>query len=365
MRDVAVLGGGLAGAAACLGLARRGIRPLWLAHPPGAADKPGESLSPAARTVLDDLGAAGLLDDPAHRPANSVFSAWGSARLHERSSAVHLEGPAMVVDRAGFEAALFARADTLCDRIGARAGHCRLDGGRWRIAHGQGTAEAALVIDATGRRAVVARNHARRFRADRLVALVAFLRQRPGSDVAPTPATVIETVPEGWWYATLLADGRLALNFYTDADLVPPGARRSLPAFRALLDRTTHIARWIGEAEFLPDAPPRLASAATTWIAPCTGDRWLAAGDAAAAFDPLSSHGMTTALWTGARAAGAAAALLGGDAAPARDYADAVARGVQEFLEARARIYSEERRFAASPFWQRRSAAMARAGAAT
>ncbi|MGY3437039.1 MULTISPECIES: glycine oxidase maturase GoxB [unclassified Marinovum] len=356
MSEIAIIGGGLAGAAACLGLAQLGVRPLWLAAPPGQADKPGESLSPAAHTVLDSLGVADVLRSARHRPANSVFSAWGTDRLHERSSVVHLEGPGLVLDRLAFEAEMFARAQAVSNHVDTHVTGCTQSEGPWHLTHTAGLSEAAIVIDATGRHAALARNESRRFRADQLVALYAFVAQSPASDVAPTPATLLETTALGWWYAAYLADGRLVLNFYTDADLVPEGASRDVGVFHALLAQTQHIRRWINEAQFQIATAPKLASAATTWLAPCAGSNWLAVGDAAAAFDPLSSHGMTTALWTGAQAAKAAFALRRDDPEPARAYCDAVAQGVADFLAARAGFYGHESRFASAPFWQRRAA---------
>ena len=146
------------------------------------------------------------------------------------------------------------------------------------------------------------------------------------------------------------------LNFYTDPDLLPQDVTRDADVFRAMLARTTYVGRWLRDAEFSLDAPPDLVSAGTTWLAPAAGEGWAAIGDAAAAFDPLSSHGMTTALWTGVRGADAAVAQLGGDVEPLVAYAEKVGQGVQEFLQSRARVYAEERRFDASPFWERRAA---------
>ncbi|MEZ5592249.1 MAG: hypothetical protein R3F53_16675 [Gammaproteobacteria bacterium] len=123
---------------------------------------------------------------------------------------------------------------------------------------------------------------------------------------------------------------------------------------QTLLQETRYISRWIADVNFSLDSPPRIARADTTWIAPAAGAGWAAIGDAAAAFDPLSSHGMTTALWTAITAADAAAAALSGQTAPLARYADRVAAGVQDFLHSRSSIYSQETRFADQPFWQQR-----------
>jgi flavin-dependent dehydrogenase len=262
-----------------------------------------------------------------------------------------------VLDRLAFERQLTERALAAgADPVAAQVTGCTRDGTGWQIALSDGTRCADYVIDATGRSAVLARQHAQRFRADQLAVLYAFPDQDPASDVGPTQATLIEAVPDGWWYAAYLPGGRLALNYYTDVDLVPEGAARDPATGLALLAQTRHVSRWVAEAGFRFGGSLTLGSAATLWLAPCAGQGWLAAGDAAAAFDPLSSHGMTTALWCGAQAAEVALADIGGDPGPARRYAEAVANGVQEFLQARARIYRMEPRFAGTDFWQRRRA---------
>ncbi|SMF20322.1 Dehydrogenase (flavoprotein) [Tistlia consotensis] len=356
---VAVVGGGLAGAAACLRLAQLGLRPLWIGPAAEAGDRPGEHLAPAARPLLATLGALALLERPGHRPANALLSAWGGPRLAERNAILHLEGPGRVLDRPAFERDLAALAlASRAQRVEAALEAADCAEGVWRLRAGGSEARARFLLDASGRAAVVARSRTQRFRADRLAALWAFLEQDPASDVEPTPATLIEAAPDGWWYAALLADGRLALDWFSDPDLLPPDATRGTAALEALLAGSRQVGRWIAEAGFRL-AAPRLASAGTTWLAPAAGEGWAAVGDAAAAFDPLSSHGMTTALWTAITAAEAAAAALAGDPAPLARYAAAVAAGVQDFLAARSRLYAAEPRFAERPFWQRRSSVFA------
>lgn len=355
---IAVVGGGIAGAAACLRLAALGLPPLWIAPPAPAGDRPGEQLSPAARPLLARLGAADLLDAPGHRPANALFSAWGSELLAERNAAVHLEGPPVVLDRPAFEAALSARAEAACARrLAAPLEQAERRDDGWRLAAAGGAGSARFLLDASGRAAAVASRRASRFRADRLAALCSFLRRDPAGEVEPTRATLIEAVAGGWWYAALLGDGRLALVFYSDPDLLPAGATRDAAVLRDLLAGSRFVGRWVAEAGFLVEVPPRLASAGTTWLAPAAGAGWAALGDAAAAFDPLSSHGMTSALWGGVAAAEAAAAALAGDQDAPAAYAARVAAGVEDFLASRREVYGRERRFAAEPFWQRRLAA--------
>ena len=355
LHEVAVIGNGIAGSVACLRLKALGLNPIWIAPSFEMKNKPGEHLAPAARPLLKRVGADHLLDRYYHREANTMFSAWGSEHIAERNAIVHLEGPGTVIDRSRFETELLDLA--------IQSGVCRFDGAvseitregnNWRLVAEGKVVRAQFVIDASGRMAILARDKAERYRADQLAALVAFPRQRADSVVAPTRATLIESVFDGWWYASLLGDGRLALNYYTDPDLLPREVTRDVDVFKNLVNASVHIKRWLAEANFGLDEPPELVSAGTTWIAPAADAGWAAVGDTAAAFDPLSSHGITTALWTAITVADAVPEVLRGSTGPLIDYSLKVAHGVQDYLETRLKVYNSEARFKDSVFWQRR-----------
>ncbi|PLC51279.1 hypothetical protein CR159_03340 [Pollutimonas subterranea] len=363
--DVAVVGGGIAAAATCIALSRYGIEPLWIG--PSACtqhDPVGESLAPAANAILTRLGLQDLLDSPRHRPANTTFSAWGSSRLVERNAIIHLDGPGRVLDRRIFESGLSDRAAAVALRHTCTlASVVPLDDNGWRLTLADGVvATARFVIDASGRGAAVGRHLSAYRRADNLAAAAVILRQHD-SPVAPTPATLIEAQRDGWWYASLLADGRLSLVYFSDPDILPAGLSRDPAVWRRLLADTDYIGRWVSEAGFVADRAPRLASAGTTWLDracgwAANGAAWAAVGDAAAAFDPLSSHGITSALWCATRVGDAAVATLAGDRAPLTAYADALEAGRKQFLAQRAVLYGREGRFADSAFWVRRRSAL-------
>lgn len=361
--DIAVIGGGVAGAAACIALAQAGHRPLWLAPKADRADDPvGESLAPAAGPILRGLGLEGVLDSSRHRASNATFSAWGSGLLVERSAAVHLGGAGRVLDRRAFEADMMAAAEPGADRRTVALAHAAKNDGGWALTLADDrTMRVRFLIDATGRSAKIGRMLAAYRRIDRQVAATALLPHRD-STVDPTPATLIEAVADGWWYASLLPDGRLSVAYFSDPDLLPADLSRDVDTWRRLITRTAYISRWVDDAGFGVELPPRLASAGTTKLEPIAdtladGAGWAAVGDAAAAFDPLSSHGLTTALWTGVQAGAAASAWLAGDPAPLAAYRDAVDQGFTSFLAQRDTLYARERRFADAPFWQRRQTA--------
>lgn len=346
IHDVAVLGAGIAGAAAALRLAQRGIRPVWIAQDRQGVFKPGEHLSAAAIPMLKTLGSDAMLRSEVHRHAHSTYSAWGSDMLIERNAIVQLEGPPTVLGRAAFEDALSAQAITAgVERIRQDVTQVGVQDDVWHFETDSAPVKARFVFDATGRKAVVASKFSRRFQADKLSCQYALFTST--SDTAPRPVTLIEAEEHGWWYLSVLADQRVVVNYYSDADL--PGFKNAALDLRAR--QTKALAAFLNDYGYTISEDPKRIATNSNWIAPAIGAGWVAIGDAAAAFDPLSSHGMTTALWTAIEAVDAFAdhdrdRMLG--------YAESVAKGVEDYLNARRTVYARETRWASSPFWARR-----------
>ncbi|GAA1937434.1 NAD(P)/FAD-dependent oxidoreductase [Kitasatospora viridis] len=356
--DVVVAGAGPAGSAAALALAARG-RTVLLVHGTVGPAQVGEALPAAARVLLGDLGVADTVPGDSHLPALANRSVWGSPLVHSVDSILDPHGAGWHLDRA-----LFDRQ--LREAVVRRGGEVvtgtvrearRL--GCWELTVGQGDLRSVRVncrwlVDATGRRAGLATRYGARRRVhDRLVALHLEVE-------APEPdgdgGTLVEAAPDGWWYSALLPGRRLLLAFFTDADL--PAARTT--GFHQQLAATgPTLARLAGHRPPAEAAPTR-APAHGARLDPVHGDGWIAAGDAALAFDPLSSQGILTALHTGQAAGLAVHEHLGGDAEALRRYATALGAASTAHQRNRATYYGLEQRWPDHLFWARRHGLHAR-----
>ncbi|MEV0530973.1 FAD-dependent monooxygenase [Kitasatospora sp. NPDC050463] len=311
--DAAVAGGGPAGAVAALVLAAAGRRVLLLdpggPSPPAGQDafKIGESLPPAARPLLRDLGLLDRFLAAGHLPSTGTYAAWGSAALHGRSHLFDPYGHGWHLDRLRFDAflrdaAVAAGAElrraTVLAQTGDRLTVRERDTGTVTDLHSRWT------VDATGRRCVIGRRYGRRHRQDRLLAAYAVFRgPRAAERTQPQDAevrTLVEAAPHGWWYTTLLPAGRLVAHL-TDADLADPALRTPQGFWRGIT-HTEHVRQRLAGHDPAATAVPRWTPAHGLRLSPAAGPGWVAAGDAALAFDPLSSQGILTALHTGARA---------------------------------------------------------------
>jgi len=101
-----------------------------------------------------------------------------------------------------------------------------------------------------------------------------------------------------------------------------------------------------------------VASACSQRLDPIAGDGWIAVGDAASAFDPLSSMGIMKALRSAVDAAAAILRHLAGERDAFAGYAQTIAADYTRYLDTRTRYYAMEQRWPDAPFWQRRAPQM-------
>jgi flavin-dependent dehydrogenase len=214
----------------------------------------------------------------------------------------------------------------------------------WRLDLGDGTGlRARFLVDASGRSAALLRQlRVRRIPADRQIAILATY----SDDGDAYCGTTVEAVSGGWWYTTPLPGGRRVLAYLTDADLWRDGARD----WQTLLRRTHHVGGCAGQNAMAtePGTYPAGAAQADHLV----GEGWLAVGDAAASFDPLSSQGLASAILMGARAGEALADVDRNSAidAWAEDYSILIA----EHADLRTHYARLEQRWPNADFWRRR-----------
>jgi flavin-dependent dehydrogenase len=304
----------------------------------------GETLPPEARQSLRDLGLVDGFDALLGQPCWANRSVWGSARLQTWETVNNPYGTGWHVERRRLEeglrdAALDAGARLVTGSVrrvqpGERAMHLELNGG----AH----IEASYVVDATGRSAVIARQlGARRRQYDRLVGMTWH------HEADPDPATLVEAVPEGWWYSAPTAAGMIVI-FFGDADLADWLQVARHPS--ELLDHAPHTRARLAVAG--PGGAPALVSASTSILGPMRGRGWVAVGDAVATYDPLGAYGILHSLMTGQQVA----AVVGeGRASDMADYEKTERDRFDEHLRQRRAHYGVERRWPGAEFWQRRA----------
>jgi flavin-dependent dehydrogenase len=366
--DVVVLGGGPAGAAAAITLARAGRSVVVIEKSHYEQARIGETLPPAARMWLAGLAVWEPFLAAGHLLSPGVLSVWGEEELYENHFIFNPYGQGWHLDRQRFDTMLAEAARQAGARLccGTRVNSCLpLAAAGWQVEYTSGSTgsgpchqlRARFLIDATGRAAVLARQQgAKRINADRLVGLAGILVAHVPETECPENAcdtcTLVEACADGWWYSALLPGARLIAVYMTDADLLP--RHRGLwPTFwQARLQQATHTQARLHAFDL--QAVPRVVAANSSRLDCVCGHGWLAVGDAAMAFDPLSSQGLLQALASGIRAGEALNAYLTGERAAIGEF-DIRANDVfREYLRLRAVYYEREQRWSQSVFWQRR-----------
>jgi len=364
--DAFIIGGGPAGCSAAISLARAGYT-VCLAENAGADGfKVGESLPPAVKPLLDELGAVSLCHAGRSLVSYGNQSAWGSPLLTETDFIRDPNGHGWHVDRALFDAELRAVAAGAGAFVPERTRALRIEpaSGRWRVIlktpAGLETCHAPWMLDCTGRTAAFARAQgARPIVYDRLIAVVAVFEEAvatPAMSSDRDSRTLVESSPDGWWYTSLVPRNRRVVAFHTDAATDVSRLARTQEGFISMLRSTRHISARIEDRGYRLACPLRTAAANTVCRTPAAGQGWFAAGDAAMAFDPLSSQGILTALYSGLKAAQALQDSMNGvPDAPLR-YERTLRNVLDAYLVNRDLYYGYESRWPDRPFWSRRRA---------
>lgn len=334
--DVAVAGGGPAGAITALCLARRGKRVALFEATHFRGERFGETLPPEINPVLHELGILDSFLRLSPLEAHGIISVWGDNSRHEQDFLSNAHGCGWHVDRNRFDA-------MLC-HLAAEAGVVFFEGqrarpvpqaGGWRF----GEISADFLVDASGRNGLRAsQDHTWEF-DDRLLAVSV----RTESDSVAELRTIIETTSLGWWYSSPIPGKQVIAMFFTS----PKVYSEQGIALGEQLEAAPLTAARLENARIVAT---RVVHAPSACRAVIYGENWLAVGDSASCYDPLAGRGIFKAFRHGMAAAEAIIDRKPGE------YQTRVRHEFSEYASQRRGFYASERRWPDSPFWATRIA---------
>jgi flavin-dependent dehydrogenase len=360
--DVAILGGGPAGMATVLALLQHNSALQVLVVERSGYDqlRIGETLPPNARPLLEKLAVWPAFTQVDHLRAYGTSAVWGSSTLHTNESFFHLHGHGWHLDRRLFDVML---AQAAIHQGATVSAHTKVlecqpqpdqgwlltlttqDDVSWQV-------KTRFVVDATGRLAWFARQQgAQRIVYDGLIGVAV-----PFQVAAESVDThvLVEACELGWWYSALLPDDRLMVMFLSDADLSKQRSLQTPRGWLAQVRQTRYTQGRLQQAR--PLERPSTYAAHTQRLTHVVGDGWLAVGDAATTFDPLSSQGIFKALQSGIFAAYAISDHLAADSGALAKYEWFVQTEFTAYVATWRNYYYQEQRWPNAPFWQRRHA---------
>ena len=307
--DVAIIGGGPAGSAAAILLARTGRRVVLCEKETYPRFKIGESLLPHSLDLFDKLGVRAELERHAFPKAGGeIATACGrrTQRFYFEDAMQLSHRSAYQVERAWFDKMLLGRAaasgvevrqpcavsDVAFDKTGVTL---RTDSGEIR---------ASYLLDCSGRNALVGSHFDLKRRYDHLQKFSVYAHYEGVQRDEGRDATLTRLVrsKHSWFWLIPIDEQRTSIGVVMDtAD------------FRAA--RTTPEAALEAAIAAAPVMRSRMAAAQRTTEVHAVGDysyrntrlhgpRWLLAGDAAGFIDPIFSTGVFLALHSAEQAAG-------------------------------------------------------------
>jgi flavin-dependent dehydrogenase len=358
--DVFILGAGPAGCSAALHLAPF-YRTLMIDRQPAPQPRAGESLPPAANKLLRDMGLFDEFKGQGHLPYYGNQSRWGSGHLRETDFLRDPLGHGWHLDRREFELWLRNKAIQRGAALLAPARLAQVEYAntqRWKVAviHADRRLEieARILIDAGGRTPVIARRlGATRLHLDNMVCSWVIGQAEIGH--AGQGLSYIHSAPQGWWYTAPIPGGKCILAFHTRAGSAGTAWMHSAQSLIEQAEKIHHLRERIPFNSKHPGQLQHGITAAHSAITqPAAGNGWLAVGDAALSFDPLSSQGIFNALYTGLAASESVDRFLQGAISSFAEYQQQL-ETIRTSYESHLREwYRSEKRWSREEFWQGR-----------
>ena len=378
--DVVIVGAGPAGAATAITLASLGQSVLLVDDQLTRKYKLGESLPPASVDLVQHF--VGNLEETDHqtlglyRTAGNI-SSWSSEQIDHTDFFFTTTGYGLCVDRLAFDRVLRLRAVAVGASFaeGLSLECCTFSvahSSNWRLTFRSSSkvqqCRARYLVDCSGRRAVVAKLLGVPMveNEDQLFAYAQWFSKECQDD---DQFTRIEAVAGGWWYTSRLPSDngnqceRLVV-FHTDRDLSEGRQAGTQQGFEQLLNESVQIQSLLKEQGYKSISTIRGAPANSQRLREFCGDAWMAVGDSAQAYDPLSSQGIDKALRTASQAghlihyalseSAQGPVVLGSSNQYIQQYQQQQQQLWDVYTAQRDYYYGIQTRWLDQPFWQRR-----------
>ncbi len=353
--EVIVAGKGIAGLVVSLLLKRKGIPHLLLDRRTARKQLAlGETLPPSALPLLQSLGLLELFETNSLHKTRGYHSAWGSTAIADHNFFFHSPFQyGLKINKQSLEQGLEDLTSENILRYEKMTAILHASHGvTVELLHAQGPIRlrAKCLVDATGRnRALLKLLGIASEEFDQLTAYSCHLPRRDHPKI--THSVFVESFEHGWGIVSGLNDEVQVMSLFSRQHVGIHRELKDYSCWPAILFWTTYLREFLSAGSGIRVVGGDAGSSRATQLA---GKCWLAVGDAAIAFDPLSSHGITNAVYTAHRAVEAIALHLSNpDDKHFREYAESLSAIFVTYLGTRYELYHRERRWPEAAFWIR------------
>lgn len=358
--DVLIIGGGPAGASTALGLlAYSNLEVVIVEHSDLTSERVGEHVSGAIFPLLNYLKLSRQdFESDTFISSHSHSSVWGSPERVNRDNIFTTEIETYQLNRIQFDLKLLEtvseRGGLVFPRTKCKTYVSNEDGWQVTLQHPERdeiTIQAKFLVDATGRKASVGRIlGAEVQKKDKLTGVGMHMKLSKPCPIKQT----IEAVENGWWYHAFLPNGIATAVFFSDADLISENKWSTAEKWLEELGKTVHVKESLDEYQFLTSTP-WVRSASSQYTDVSGVPRFLAVGDAAAAFDPIASLGVGFSISSACNASLVIKnKLISGDESGVKQFREDIRNQFIQFESTYKYFYSKEKRWSDSLFWKRR-----------
>lgn len=353
--EVIVAGKGIAGLVVSLLLKRKGIPHLLLDRKTQRQQFAlGETLPPSALPLLQSLGLLDLFENNSLHKTRGYHSAWGSTAIADHNFFFHspfqyglkINKQSLEQDLEDLTSENILRFEKMTAiRLASQGVTVELQNDQGPI-----VLRGKCLVEATGRnRALLKLLGIASEEFDQLTAYSCHLPRREHPKI--THSVFVESFEHGWGIVSGLTDKVQVMSLFSRQRVGIHRELKDYSCWPAILSATACLRDFLST-----EAGIRVVGgdAGSSRAAQLAGKCWLATGDAAIAFDPLSSHGITNAVYTANRAVEAIALHLSDhDEKHFREYAESLSAIFATYLGTRHELYQRERRWPGAAFWTR------------
>lgn len=345
---VVIVGRGVAASVLSFLLNKAGVSHVVLDRKSQAKPFPlGETLPPTALPLLKRLGLLAVFESCAIRKTFGYHSCWGSDQLSDTH--FYFSRPYQYGLKLDKQALLKRLAENT--KVVQSYDHhfvvnlheeqvevlYAIDGERKKL-------NANTIVDATGRnRAVLKQLGVTIENYDHNTAFSCHLPKRKPTKLKHD--VLVESFETGWGLVSGLNDKQQIVSLFSRPASSAFKAMKDYQNWPALLKNTVYLKDCL-----TADAAVKVRGGlANSSMPQKVGDhRWLAIGDAALAFDPLSSHGITNAIYTAWKALEEIKASDGNFS----DYSKNMSAIYETYLDSKTKLYKRENRWRHSAYWK-------------